>query len=153
MLFTAVICYVSFILCLYGKILTPQFLYAVQNLLLPFLRGSFEPVDITAKQGGIESELFGETGNIDLRMRQEKVLKARGFRISVQETLETDILVKLPPMNSYRADLVPGALFVSRIPEMSVPQQGLAVRLPVISQSVEPISFKPYFTDCLHYLP
>lgn len=83
-------------------------------------------------------------------MSQKEGLKTTRLRILINETLETDILIKRPPMNPYSAEFILFALFRSRNLEVWVPQKRLAIYLFIVSQTIKLVSVKPYFYNPVH---
>lgn len=116
---------------------------------LPFGRG-FEPIDITAEQGRVQSELPGESGDIDLFVGQEEPLDARRFGFGIQKTLETDVHVQLRPMDTDGTDFITGSFGHRRFQEPFVPEKGLAVGDPIVTPTVYPFSIEPYGLYPIH---
>ena len=118
--------------------------------LFPFGRG-FESIDITAEQGRVQSELPGESGDIDLFVGQEKPLDARRFGFGIQKTLETDVHVQFRPMDTDGTDLISGPFGVGCIDKPFIPEKGLAISDAVVTPPVDPFSIEPYGLYPIHW--
>ena len=72
------------------------------------------------------------------------MLETGGLGIGIKETLETDVLVKIMPMDADGADFILGTLLIRCFPKFVIPQQRLAIGFAIVPQTVDPVSVEPY---------
>ena len=123
-----------------------------QDGFLPLGRRLLETVDIVPQKGGVHADGTGEFGDIDLLMGQEELLHRRRLGIFIDETLETDILVDITPMDAVEAEGIFLPLLLTGSPKPGIPEKRLAVDAPVIGTAKNLVVAEPYFFDLDHIL-
>ena len=110
-------------------------------------RRLFDAVDVVSQERWVEADAVGEAGHVDFRVGEEEALHRRRLGIFVVKTFETDIHVKLRPMDSVKAKAILGALAVGSSAQRTIPQQRLATFRAILLAAVDVIAVEPYFSD------
>ena len=123
-----------------------------EDSLLSFRGRLFETVDVVPQQSSVHSDRTGKFRHIDFLVGEEEPLHCRRLCIFILKTLEADVLIQIPPVDSIKTKGVLLALLWRSLFEPGIPEQGLAVNLSFLITTKYLVAAEPYFCN-LHNSP
>ena len=91
-----------FLLEICGQQFFPQAVNVCEDSLLSFRGRLFETIDVVPQQCGVHSDRTGKFRYIDFLVGEEEPLHRRRLCIFILKTLEADVLIQIPPVDSIK---------------------------------------------------